>query len=119
MLSRTSAPAVNRAATTGGTASVASNTTIPHEQGDRLLGAGAERHHLATHDIGRIDGEHVGIGVDVLAQRLPRPAHEQRVAGLELDAGVAEWQVVAQHAHDRELTALGHHPAVEALADQP
>ncbi len=92
---------------------------MPHEHGDRLLGAGAERHDLATHDIGRIDGEHVGVGVDVLAQRLPRATHEQRVAGLELDAGVAERLVVAQHGDDRELAALGHHPAVEALADQP
>ena len=68
------------------------------EHGDRLLGADAERHHLAAHDVGLVDGEHVGVGVDVLAQRLPRAAHEQRVAGLELDAGVAERHVVAQHA---------------------
>ena len=91
-----SAPAASRPATTGGTASVASSTTMPDEHGDRLLGAGAERHHLAAHHIGRVDGEHFGIGVDVLAQRLPCSPHEQRVAGLELDPASPSRHVVAQ-----------------------
>ena len=74
-------------------------------------------HALAPDELGRVDDEHVGIGLEVLLERDPRAAQQQRVAGSQPRL-VLERLAASLHREHDEVAAVREHARVDARADE-
>jgi hypothetical protein len=112
-----SSPAASRAATAGGTAPVASSTTMPASTPSASLAPIPEGHDLAADGVGLVHRQDL-VAVEVGRQRRPGSSHQDRVAGGEHHFSGAELLAGALDGDHDQVAGFGDHPREGGLADE-